>query len=66
MIGKDRCEFLPKKDDEGAMLDARDAVLVSYALKVKLTKRQVSRISRISYRKERRVVYVHTMPPGEL
>jgi chromosome transmission fidelity protein 1 len=27
--GKTRCEFLPSKADETAMLDARDAVLVS-------------------------------------
>lgn len=26
--GKTRCEYLPKKEDEGAMLDARDTVLV--------------------------------------
>lgn len=29
MVGKERCEFLPAKGDEGIMLDARDAVLVS-------------------------------------
>lgn len=27
--GKERCEYLPKKDDEGLMLEARDSVLVS-------------------------------------
>ncbi|KAK1925113.1 helicase C-terminal domain-containing protein [Papiliotrema laurentii] len=27
--GKTRCEFLPKKEDEAAMLDARDAVLAT-------------------------------------
>lgn len=29
MEGKDRCEFLPKKEDEGSMLDVRDSILVS-------------------------------------
>jgi hypothetical protein len=26
--GKTRCEYLPKKEDEGIMLDARDTILV--------------------------------------
>jgi hypothetical protein len=29
MVGKERCEYLPKKEDEGVMLDARDSILVS-------------------------------------
>jgi hypothetical protein len=47
------------------MLDARDAVLVSQPMRVVLTNRPVSKISKISCKWGRKVVSVHTMLPDE-
>jgi hypothetical protein len=43
--GKDRCEFLPKKEDEGAMLDARDSILVKLHSSVKVGGTLIGRLA---------------------
>lgn len=69
MAGKERCEHLPKKEDEGEMLDARDSILVrcprSAAWGLLLIIRQASKISKISSAREREAACAHTMPPDE-
>lgn len=42
IVGKTRCEFLPKKEDEGVMLDARDGILVCLLVILYKSLRQAS------------------------